>query len=391
MTDVIIIGGGLVGGTLACSLAKKGIAVTLVDTQDPKKAIVSDGRSFGLSRTSFNILSKLDLWPEESTPITRIHISESMRPQRVEYFDEIDDRPLGYVVDSALLKQKIRDKVLKEKDITLLAPSSPVHFERAETHLIVETMNGKKLKGKICIAADGKFSKVRAWADIQAVDKPYTQKAIICNMAHSLPHNNQAFEHFLPSGPLAFVPRPDNESGLAWSIDKEKADFLMTLSDKEFAEEVQHHFGEKLGKLSLASQRWCYPLSLCLPKTIISQRLALVGDAAHAFHPVSAQGLNVGLRDVAALSELMTEAQSLGLDLGSASLLNRYQKWRQKDIRSMAFLTDGLIKTFSNQSQLIARSRSFGFGLTKNFGPLRRLMTRHAMGLTGKIPSLAKD
>lgn len=391
MTDIIIIGGGLVGGALACSLEKQGLSVTLVDRQDPRQAIFPDGKSFGLSRTSFNILSKLDLWPSQSTPIIKIHISEAVRPQHIEYINEDDAQPLGYVVDSALLKQKIRDKLLSLKNTKLIAPSSVDHFEQTDTYVRVKTQDGETLEATLCIAADGKFSEIRNFANIPVTEKPYTQKAIICNMAHTLPHNNQAFEHFLPSGPLAFVPRPGNESGLAWSIDQEKADLLMSLSNEEFAAEVGAHFGDALGQLALTSQRWCYPLSLCLPKTIYGHRLALVGDAAHAFHPVSAQGLNVGFRDVAALSELIIEAASLGLDIGSTPLLKRYQKWRRKDILSMTFLTDGLIRTFSNQSQLIARGRSLGFALAKNINPLRRAMTRHAMGITGKIPYLAKD
>jgi 2-octaprenyl-6-methoxyphenol hydroxylase len=391
MFDAIIVGGGLTGGTLACALAAKGLTVALVDFLDPKLPLISDGRSFGLSRSSYNILTNLNLWPESATPIIKIHISEDVRPQHIDYSDEKEGRPLGYVVDSALLKSKVRDKILFFENIHLFAPTTVTRFERTETEALIETCEGEILKAPLCIAADGRSSDLRAWAKIPVVEWDYPQKAIVCNMAHTLPHENQAFEHFLPSGPLAFVPRPGNMSGLAWSIETDKADVLMPLSDEDFAEEVQAHFGHALGKLTLASERWSYPLSLCLPKKIIENRLALVGDAAHAFHPVSAQGLNVGLRDVAALTELLIEAFSLGLDLGSSSLLSRYQRWRRKDILSMSLLTDGLVRVFSNQSQLIARGRSFGFGLTKNVGPLKRFMTRHAMGLTGKIPTLARD
>lgn len=391
MFDTIIVGGGLTGGTLACALAEKGLTVALIDSLDPKLPLISDGRSFGLSRSSYNILTNLNLWPEGATPIIKIHISEDVRPQHVDYTDEENGRPLGYVVDSAVLKSKVRDKVLSLENLHLFAPTSVIRFERTETEALIEIGEGEILKAPLCIAADGRSSDLRAWAQIPVVEWPYHQKAIICNMAHTLPHDNQAFEHFLPSGPLAFVPRPGNMSGLAWSIESAKADVLMSLSDKNFAEEVQAHFGNALGKIALVSQRWCYPLNLCLPKKIIDTRLALVGDAAHAFHPVSAQGLNVGLRDVAALTELLIDAFSLGLDLGSSSLLNRYQRWRRKDILSMSLLTDGLVRVFSNQSQLLARGRSLGFGLTKNIGPFKRFITRQAMGLTGKIPHLARD
>ncbi len=391
MIDVIIVGGGLTGGTLAIAIAEKGLNVALIDSIDPRIPLTPDGRSFGLSRSSYNVLSKLDLWPEDSTPIKQIHISEEMRPQHMEYEDDKNESPLGYVIDSAQLKSMIQQKLSSFKNIQLIAPSSVQRLEQNETSVMVETADGKTFTAPLCVAADGRSSDIRKWAQIPVVSWDYDQKAIICNIAHSLPHENQAFEHFLPSGPLAFVPRSGQESGLAWSIESAKADVLMSLSEDEFSKEVQAHFGSALGELTLTSKRWCYPLNLCLPKKIISTRLALVGDAAHAFHPVSAQGLNVGLRDVAALAELLRDAYSLGLDLGSTSLLERYQRWRRKDILSMSLLTDGLVRLFSNKSQTLARGRSLGFGLAKNVKPIKKLITRHAMGLTGKVPSLAQD
>lgn len=392
MADVIIVGGGITGGTLACALADEGLEVILIDQNDPNTPLVSDGRSFGLSRSSYNILTKLGLWPSEVTPITRIHISENLLPQRIEYYDEKKkDTPLGYVVDSALLKTNVLEKVRSSKNIHLYAPTSVVRLERMDTSILIETCVGKIVKAPLCIAADGRSSEIRTWAQIPVVTWAYNQKTIVCNMAHSLPHHNQAFEHFLPWGPLAFVPRPGQESGLAWSVENEKADVLLSLSEEEFTKEVQSHFGQTLGKLTLTSSRWSYPLSVCLPKKLLDTRLALVGDAAHAFHPVSAQGLNVGLRDAASLAELLGNAFALGLDLGSPSLLRRYQKQRRADILSMTLLTDGLVRVFSNQSRLLARMRSVGFGVTKHVTPLKRFMMRHAMGLTGNVPKLARD
>jgi 2-octaprenyl-6-methoxyphenol hydroxylase len=391
MADVIVVGGGLTGGTLSCSLAEKGLEVALIDQIDPHTPVISDGRSFALSRSSYNIFSKLGMWPDQVTPITKIHTSDGLLPQWMEYHeDDVKGGPLGYVVDSALLKSKIIEKVLSFKNICIHAPTSVIRFERTETYALLETDRGEVLKAPLCIAADGKFSTLRAWAQIPLLEWSYNQIAIVCNMAHTLPHNNQAFEHFLTSGPLAFVPRPGKESGLVWSIEKEKADVLMTLSEQEFAEEVQVLFGSSLGTFTLSSQRKSFPLSVCLPKKLVDSRLALVGDAAHIFHPVAGQGLNVGLRDVAALAEVLTDAYALGLDLGSLSVLNRYQKWRRMDILSMTLLTDGMVRLFSNQSRTLARTRSIGFGLTKHLTPLKHFMIRHAMGVTGKTPYLAR-
>lgn len=393
-TDVIIVGGGLTGGTLACALAEKGLKVALVDQRDPSLPFSSDGRSFALSRSSFNILSKLGLWEALNavTPITKIHTSDGILPRWVEYHEkDIDGGPLGYVVESALLKASILDKVLSFKNIILHAPTSIVHSERTTSKALVKTETGEILEASLCIAADGKFSALRTEAQIPLIEWSYDQVTIVCNMAHTLSHENWAFQHFLPSGPFAFVPRPGKESGFAWSLEKEKAEVLLSLSAEEFVEEVQAFFGNSLGAFTLASKRWSYPLGVCLPKRLIDTRFALVGDAAHSFHPVAAQGLNVGLRDIAVLAEILTEAFSLGLDLGSSLLLNSYQQKRRLDILSTALLTEGLVRIFSTQSRLLARARSLGFGIVKNCPPLKRMMMRHAMGVSGQVPFLAQD
>lgn len=227
MADVIVVGGGLTGGTLSCALAEKGLEVALVDQVDPAAPMLSDGRSFGLSRSSYNILSKLSIWPNEATPITKIRISDGLLPRSAEYHEgDVRGGPLGYVVDSALLKTRILEKVLSFKNIRLYAPTTVIRLERTESYALIETHHGETLRSPLCIAADGKFSELRTWAQIPLVQWAYHQNAIVCNMAHTLPHNNQAFEHFLPSGPLAFVPRPGKESGLAWSIDKKRLMFF---------------------------------------------------------------------------------------------------------------------------------------------------------------------
>lgn len=386
MADIIIVGGGLTGGTLACALAEKGLEVAVVDQNDPYRTAPSDGRSFALSRSSFNLLSNLGIWEklEEVTPITTIHTSDGLLPRWIE-FDEEDVKggPLGYVVDSALLKAKILEKVLSFKNITLHGPRSVHHVERTEFQTFIEMEGQETLTAPLCIAADGRLSHLRTEANIPLIKWSYDQLAIVCNVAHSLPHENRAFEHFLPWGPLAFVPRPGNESGLVWSLEKKKAEVFLSLSKEEFASEIQALFGDSLGQLTLSNQRFSYPLSVCLPKRLIDTRLALVGDAAHTFHPVAGQGLNVGFRDVAILADVLTEAFSLGLDLGAPQVLKTYQKRRRMDIMAMTLATDGLVRVFSNQSRVLAHVRSIGFGVAKNVRPLKNFMIRHAMGVSG--------
>lgn len=383
MTDVIIAGGGLTGGTLACALAARGLSVVVVDQNDPNKQASSDGRSFALSRSSFVLLSDLGVWDTlgDVTPIRTIHTSDGVLPRWVVFEEEdVKGGPLGYVVDSALLKAKILETMLSFENITLKAPQSVKHVERTEFQVSLETDDEEILKAPLCIAADGRNSFLRTEANIPVRTWSYDQLAIVCHMAHTLPHDNQAFEHFLPWGPLAFVPRPGNESGLVWSIETEKAQVLLALSEEEFAAEVQAHFGEGLGHLTLSSPRWSYPLSVCLPHRLIETRLALVGDAGHIFHPVAGQGLNVGFRDVALLAEVLGEAFSLGLDIGSLTVLSTYQRKRRFDIMAMTLATDGLVRVFSHQSRTLAHLRSLGFGLVKHLKPLKNTMIRHAMG-----------
>lgn len=394
MTDIIIVGGGLTGGTLACALAEKGLHVAVIDQTDPVNLPPSDGRSFALSRSSFNILSKLGIWETlgEVTPINKIHTSDGVLLRWVEFDQtDIEGGPLGYVVDSARLKSKIMGKMLSLENIRLCAPCVATRVERTDFQVTVETDRGDILEAPLCIAADGKLSRLRTEANIPLIKWSYDQVAIVCHMTHSLPHNNRAFEHFLPWGPLAFVPRSDQESGLVWSLEKDKAEVFMKLSEDEFAAEVQARFGECLGKLTLASQRWTYPLSVCLPKRLVDKRLALVGDAAHTFHPVAGQGLNVGFRDVAVFADILINAFRLGLDLGDSHILRTYERKRRADIVAMTLATDGIVRIFSNHSRILAHLRSVGFGVVKHITPLKHFMIRHAMGVGGRVPRLAQE
>ncbi len=384
MFHVIIVGNGLTGGALALALAQQGLQVLVVDQKDPNQPLVPDGRSFALSFSASTLFSTLGIWQEleEITPITFVHTSDGVRPNWVDYeAHEITRDALGYVVDSSLLRAKILEKVLNHKSITLHAPTSLKRFEQTLSHVRVETDQGTILEAPLCVASDGKFSTLRNWAQIPCWEWSYDQTAIVCTMGHTLPHYNQAFEHFLPSGPLAFIPRSGNTSGLVWSIETKKAPALLSLSNDEFAKEVFAQFGPSLGTFTVENERWSYPLSVCLPKRFVSKRLALLGDAAHSFHPVTGQGLNVGLRDVTTLADIIHKAFSLGLDIGSSYVLEQYQKRRRLDVLSMTFLTDGLTRVFSTKSRPMAHLRSLGFGLVKNCTPLRHFMIRYAAGV----------
>lgn len=380
--DVIIVGNGLTGGTLAYALAEKDLKIALIDHQDFSKPFHSDGRSFALSHRSFEILSAYGLWEDlEDTPIFKIHTSDGVLPQWVQFGQaEGDSLPLGYVVESALLKEKILQKTRAHKNITLYAPTTVTRCERDEVSVRLHTRDGHIIEAPLCVASDGRASYLRKESRIPLLTWPYHQVAIVCTVSHTVPHKNQAFEHFLSSGPLAFVPRKGNTSGLVWSLDKEKAMCLLDLSPEDFREELSAHFGSALGTFTLISPRWSYPLGVCLPTRFIDTRLALVGDAAHMFHPVAGQGLNLGLRDVASLTDTIFQAFSLGLDIGSPPTLDRYQKSRRTDVMAMTLLTEGIVRVFSNSSHLLARLRFFGFKAVIHLPFLKNFMTQYAAG-----------
>lgn len=383
MLDVIIVGNGFTGGTLAYALAEQGLSVALVDHQDPSLPLPVDGKSLALSHSSLRLFSRLGLWHAlETTPISVIHTSDGLKPRWIQYTEkDLPEGPLGYVVESSLLKTLLWERVCAHPRITLYAPTAAIAFKATSSSACVTLKEGTILEAPLCVASDGKFSGLRKALAIPTREWSYDQLSIVCNVRHTLPHQNYAFEHFLPSGPLALLPRSGKTSGMVWSIERSKGEALLNLSPEEFSQEIVAHFGSSLGTFTLISERWSYPLSVCLPQKLISHRFALLGDAAHSFHPVAGQGLNVGLRDVACLAEILEKSASFGLDLGAKIGLEEYQRKRRPDILSMTLATDGIVRLFSTHSPLASRLRSFGFGAVKHLSPLKRLMVRHAAGL----------
>lgn len=381
MYDVIILGNGLTGGLLACTLAQKGFSIALIDQKAPFLPLPSEGRSFALSQSSARLLRSLNLWDNlgDVTPIRSIHISDGVLPRWVRYEEQESGKgPLGYVVESSLLKAAVLRKVLSLKNVSLHAPTAVCRFEQDLPSVLIETTDKTILKAPLCVGSEGRTSLLREKSLIPLLKWTYNQIGIVCTVAHTLPHYYQAFEHFLPSGPLALIPREGKTSGVVWSIETTKAASLLALSPKEFAEEVEEHFKPCLGSFSLVSKRWAYPLGGGIPRKIIDNRLALIGDAAHSFHPVAGQGLNVGIRDVTTLTSFITEAASLGLDIGSYSVLERYQTSRMPEILSMAAVTDSVVRFFSTQNRVLAHARSLGFLAVKHFPSLKNFMIRRA-------------
>jgi 2-octaprenyl-6-methoxyphenol hydroxylase len=250
--------------------------------------------------------------------------------------------------------------------------------------------SGAKIAARLCVAADGRDSALRESQDIRTVGWDYPQTGIVTTVVHELPHNGVAYEHFLAPGPFAILPITGNRSSLVWTERTNDAARIMQLGEDDFAEELAKRFGEHLGKVRPQGPRWAYPLRLQLTRTYVRKRFALVGDAAHTIHPIAGQGFNLGLKDVAALAETVLDAARLGLDIGEADLLKRYERWRRFDSFVLAAATDGVNRLFSNDIPPIRLARDLGLGIVDQIAPLRRFFMRHAGGDIGRLPKLLK-
>jgi 2-octaprenyl-6-methoxyphenol hydroxylase len=399
--DVIIAGGGFVGMTLALALgqtAPKGFRVALVDTEHPSDTKV-DARASALSAASKSLLSVLGVWPElagnseaiASIEITDSKLEASRRPPFLGFDDDLKPGESGaHMIENEDLLRALRRAVLREPAIDTLAPDSVTDFQATPFGVEAGLASGGTLKGKLLIAADGKRSRLRDRAGIKCVGWSYPQLGIVTTVAHEKPHHGKAVQHFLPGGPFAMLPLKGNRSSIVWAEDRATGETIMAADEATFLAELSKRFGEKLGDIRLAGPRQSFPLDFQVARSFVAERLALVGDAAHAVHPLAGQGLNIGLRDVAALTEIVVEGSRLGLDIGSSALLERYERWRRFDSAFSATVMDGLNRLFSNDNAPLRALRDFGLGMVDNAPWLKRALVREAAGVSGAVPRLLK-
>jgi len=392
--DAIVVGGGPVGGTLALALARAGVSVAVIDHEDPAKDLVAefDGRALAVALTASRALTAIGLWPHilpYAAPIERIRVADGHSPATLNYrHDEMGDEPFGWIVESQGLRRAFATAMGAQANLTRFAPAKVTGIERGPALATVRLEDGETLTAPLIVGADGRRSMVRESAGIAIDKRDYKQIAIVCTVAHEEPHGNVAHEHFLPAGPFAILPLPRNRSGVVWTEKDTLAPAIMRAGDAEFLAELKARFGDFLGRIELEGPRFAHPLSFQLAADYIAPRLALVGDAAHAMHPVAGQGMNMGLRDAAALAERIVEAKRLGLDLGGSEVLERYKRWRRFDNLLMLAMTDGLVRLFSNEIAPLKLARDIGLAAVNRMPAAKRLFTSHAMGLAGDLPRL---
>ncbi|NNE89440.1 MAG: 2-octaprenyl-6-methoxyphenyl hydroxylase [Silicimonas sp.] len=398
-TDIVIAGGGLNGTTLALALSSAGFQVTLVDPikQSKRKGAKFDGRSYALAIASKHVLSALGVWSSlnDVQPILEIKVTDGRAGEGPSplmlAFDhaEIEEGPMGFMVEDRHLRPALLDAVAKS-DITEISGESVENEDPDTAGVTVTLSSGKSLRARLLIACDGKKSAIAHRAGIKRIGWQYDQSALVTAISHERPHNGTAHQFFMPSGPLAILPLTKNRASIVWTETRARAQTIQAMDDEAYLEELRPRFGDFLGDISLAGARFTYPLELSIASRFVAQRTALVGDAAHAVHPIAGQGLNAGLKDVAALAEVLVDAKRRGEDIGRADVLARYQQWRRFDTASLALATDTFNKLFSNDNTALRLIRDIGLGVTNALPGLRRGLIREAAGLTGDLPRLAR-
>lgn len=400
-TDIVIVGGGMVGLSLAIALGQSGLAVTVVDREAPARAAADpfDGRGSAIAWGSAQVLRGLGLWPDlaaHAAPIEEIRVSDGASLLFLHYDRrDIGADPLGYIIENRFTRRALYARLASLPSVRLVAPGAVRNLVRNAGHVIATLGDGATVTASLAIAAEGRESPLRAAAGIDVMRWDYRQTGLVCSVAHEKSHRNVAHEHFLPAGPFAVLPLPDSEDGehrssIVWTEHSALAPAMMRLDADAFVQEIMQRFGDSLGAMRLVGGRWAYPLALQQASRYVDRRLVLAGDAAHVIHPIAGQGFNLGLRDVAALAECLVDAHRLGLDIGGGDVLARYERRRRFDTITLMAVTDGLNRLFSTDLAPIRLARDIGLAAVNQVPPLKRLFMRHAMGVVGDLPRLVR-
>ncbi|TXH33107.1 MAG: FAD-dependent oxidoreductase [Rhodospirillaceae bacterium] len=430
--DLAIIGGGMVGMSLAIACSEHGIKTALIEAE-PAPALTDrgyDGRSSAIAYGSQQVLKAIGVWDllkDQAQPILDIRVTDGGGDQRdarrpggvspffVHYSHRdlagdaappqsgdarpVDAPPFGYIVENRVSRVAMFERLQACPNVTHIAPATALSFKLDAERALVSLSDGRQVEAALVVAADGRHSALRGFAGIGISESDYRQSAIVCTVVHEKPHHGVAHEHFLPAGPFAMLPMTDDRdddgrirhrSSIVWTEDPRLVPMLLALDDDAFGAEIERRFGLTLGRVRPLGPRFSYPLKLLVAEKYLADRLVLVGDAAHGIHPIAGQGFNLGVRDVAALAEVLVDARRLGQDIGSPLVLERYARWRRFDNLLLVGVTDGLTRLFSNDLPPLRLARDLGFALFNKLRPVKRLAMRHAMGLVGNLPKLVR-
>lgn len=398
--DVVILGGGLVGMTLAIGLSQQGLTSHVIDPADPASLTADgfDGRASAISTASWNLYTHLGMADDlaaKGCPIEAIAVTDGMKPGRIDFRPSEGEGSLGFMFANRDLRLAMYAQAAREPNIHFHPGCRVASRERGEHGVAVTLEDGRVLKGSLLVAAEGRASPTRDEAGFQPARWNYHHRAIITALSHEKSHGNVAWEIFYPAGPFALLPLRDAEDGthrsaLVWTVAEKDAAGALALSEAAFLGEVEQRMGGVFGKIALAAPRSSYPLNFHHTAKVVDNRLALVGDAAHGMHPIAGQGLNVGLRDVAALVEVLADGARLGLEPGDAQLLARYERWRAADTFMVAGATDVLTRLFGIPGRLPSAVRRLGMAGVQRIPTLKRFFMNEARGMSGNLPNLLR-
>ena len=400
MFDIVIIGGGLVGASLACALAPTNLRVAIVEAVPFKSENQPsyDERVLAIAQGSKRILNTINVWSEidttDATPIKTVHISDRGRFGATRlHHSKYGVEALGYTVPARALGNALIKKLERLPQTTVMCPAKvtklDIEHDRAVLTILQDSEQAN-LACKLVVFADGTSSNIRRSLDFQVDVSKYGQSAIVSTVTPGFAHNNTAFERFTDTGPLAMLPTSENRYAVVWTALDEQVDDLLHCADDDFLGQLQQRFGDRVGALKKLGERRAYPLSFTKVKQPVRSRIVVVGNAAHTIHPVAGQGFNLGLRDVSTLAEVLHDADSAGLDIGAIGVVDRYQQWRERDVNRVGWFTDSLIQTFSNNFLPLVLLRDSALVALDLMPLVQQFLVKRTMGLAGKLPRLAR-
>ena len=400
--DIAIVGGGLNGPALALAAAQVGLRVIVLDatSHKPRKNAKFDGRAYALALASKRLMAAVGVWEnvaQDAEPMLNIRVSDGHAGVGASPFfmdfdhAELEEGPMGYMVEDRHLRYALQAAMQTSPLIEYRLATRVTGQSTGPEGVTLSLANNQKITTRLLVGADGRQSGTAARAGITYTGWQYSQTALVCAVEHDRPHGGVAHQFFMPAGPMAVLPLSARRSTVVWSEKTDSAAVIKTLDDAAFLDVLRPRFGDFLGDIALTGGRFSYPLGMMIAKNYIAPNVALIGDAAHGVHPIAGQGLNAGLRDVAALIQVLSEAKQRGEDFASQPVLARYQLWRRFDATALAVATDGFNRLFSNDNPILRLGRDLGMGMLNAMPKVRRGILREAAGLTGDLPDLMRE
>ena len=396
--DIAIIGGGCVGGTLACALAQTGLQVAVVEAREPVPVWPADSvdlRVFAVTRASERIFRSLGVWDAIAqggvSPFRAMHVWDAGGSGEI-HFDsaELGEPTLGYIIEQRVIQAALTARMDALPTLQRICPAELADFEVDTDQVRIRLEDGRSFSARLLVGADGAQSRVRGQAGIAIEQRPYDQEAVVAVVTTEQSHEETAWQRFLPTGPLAFLPLRDGRSSIVWSTSPQQAAALCAVDEVTFLQELTQAFAQRLGQVTAVAERVRFPLQRLHATHYVGERIALIGDAAHVIHPLAGQGVNLGLLDAATLAEVILETVQAGRDIGRYNNLRRYERWRHGDNHAMQRAMDGFKTLFGAPAEPVRQVRNLGLGLVDRMGPVKQMIARHAMGLEGDLPRMAR-